>query len=241
MITQCPSRSDFLRAFLKDNTFLGGLPDATLDGLIRTGHRRKFAKGDMIYRRGEPGDSLMVILSGRVKIANVNADMREVVLCFQGAGDVVGEMAVLHSRQRTADTVALEHTEGFVIPGRNLLTALTANPQSMIEMGQMLCDKLRAASAIIEDSTLAMQGRAAKGLLRLAHQHGRRMRDGSIHIELTLTQDDLGKYLGLSRANVSRQLRHLRDVNVIRIEAAHVVITNEPGLTDLAETSHAHD
>jgi CRP/FNR family transcriptional regulator, cyclic AMP receptor protein len=241
MATPCPSGADFLRAFLKGNTLLGGLQDATLDGLIRKGHRRKFAKGDIIYRRGEQGDSLMVILSGRVKIANVNADMREVVLCFQGAGDVVGEMAVLYSKQRTADAVAMEHTEGFVIPGRDLLTALTANPQAMIEMGQMLCERLEAASAIIEDSTLAMQGRAAKGLLRLAHQHGRRMPDGSIHIELTLTQDDLGKYLGLSRANVSRQLRHLKDVNVIRIEAAHVVITNECGLADLAETPHAHD
>lgn len=241
MATQCPSRSDFLRAFLKGNTLLGGLPDATLDEIIRKGHRRKFAKGDIIYRRGEPGDSLMVILSGRVKIANLNAGMREVVLCFQGAGDVVGEMAVLYSKQRTADTVALEHTEGFVIPGPDLLTALAANPQAMIEMGQMLCEKLRAASAIIEDSTLAMQGRAAKGLLRLAHQHGRRMHDGSIHIDLMLTQDDLGKYLALSRANVSRQLRHLKDANVIRIEAAHVVITNEQGLAELAEPPQAHD
>jgi CRP/FNR family transcriptional regulator, cyclic AMP receptor protein len=241
MATQYPSRLESLSAFLKGNTPLGGLPDATLDGLIRKGHRRKFAKGDIIYRRGEPGDSLMVILSGRVKIANVNADMREVVLCFQGAGDVVGEMAVLYSKQRTADTVALEHTEGFVIPGRDLLDALAANPQAMIEMGQMLCERLRAASAIIEDSTLAMEGRAAKGLLRLAYQHGRRMQDGSIHIDLMLTQDDLGKYLGLSRANVSRQLRHLKDVNVIRIEAAHVVITDEHGLADLAETPHPHN
>ena len=241
MATQYPSRSDFLRAFLKGNTLLGGLPDATLDEIIQKGHRRKFAKGDIIYRRGEPGDSLMVILSGRVKIANLNADMREVVLCFQGAGDVVGEMAVLYSKQRTADAVALEHTDGFVIPGRDLLTALAANPQAMIEMGQMLCEKLRAASAIIEDSTLAMQGRAAKGLLRLAHQHGRRMHDGSIHIDLMLTQDDLGKYLALSRANVSRQLRRLKDVNVIRIEAAHVVITNEQGLAELAETTQARD
>ncbi|MBO0763345.1 MAG: Crp/Fnr family transcriptional regulator [Hyphomicrobiaceae bacterium] len=241
MAKQCPSRSDFLRAFLKGNTLLGGVPDATIDGLIQKGHRRTFAKGDILYRRGEPGDSLMVILSGRVKIGNINADTREVVLCFLGAGDIVGEMAMLYSKQRTADTVALEQTEVFVIPGRDLLTALTANPQAMVEMGQMLCEKLRAASAMIEDSRLAMRGRVAKGLLRLAHQHGRRMRDGSIHIELTLTQDDLGKYLGLSRANVSRELGHLKDVNVIRIEATQVIITDEHGLAELADTPHAHN
>jgi len=241
MRTLSPSRPELLRSFLKGNTLLGGLPEAALENLVRKGRSRTFAKGDVIYRRGEPGDSLMVILSGRVKITNVNADVREVVLGFQGAGDVVGEIAVLSSKQRTANTIALEDTEAFVIPGRDLLAALMANPQAMIEMSQMLCEKLQAASAIIEDSTLAMQGRAAKGLLRLAYQHGRRTRDGSIRIDLMLTQDDLGKYLGLSRANVSRQLRHLKVVNVIKIEGAQVVITNENGLAELAESAQAHD
>jgi CRP/FNR family transcriptional regulator, cyclic AMP receptor protein len=241
MGTLSASRANLLHSFLKGNTLLGGLPDATIDDLIRKGHVSRFAKGGSIYRRGEPGDSLMVILSGRVKIANINADAREVVLCFQGAGDLVGEMAVLDSKQRTANAIALEDTETFVIPGRDWLVALTANPQVMVEMSQMLCERLRAASAIIEDSTLTMQGRAANGLLRLAHQHGRRMRDGSIRIDLTLTQEDLGKYLGLSRANVSRQLHHLKDADIIKIEAAHVVITNEHGLAELAGGPHCHD
>jgi CRP-like cAMP-binding protein len=232
-----PSRPEVLRSFLVGNTPLGALPEAALEVLVRKGRTRTFAKGDVIYRRGEPGDSLMVILSGRVKITNVNADAREVVLAFQGAGDVVGEIAVLSSRHRTANTVALEATQAFVIPGRDLLAALAVNPQAMIEMSQMLCEKLQAASAIIEDRTLAMQGRTAKGLLRLADQHGRRTRDSSIRIDLMLTQDDLGKYLGLSRANVSRQLRYLKDANVIKIEGAHVVIIDESGLAELAESA----
>jgi CRP-like cAMP-binding protein len=183
----------------------------------------------------------MVILSGRVKITNVNADGREVVLAFQGTGDIIGEIAVLHNKKRSANAIALEQTEAFLIPGRDVLIALEANPQAMIEMSQMLCERLRAASAIIEDSTLAMLGRAANGLLRLAYQHGRRTRDGGIRIDLKLTQDDLGKYLGLSRANVSRQLRHLKDVNVVRIVGAQVVITDERGLAELAESAQAHN
>jgi CRP-like cAMP-binding protein len=241
MRERSPPGLETVRAFLKDNTPLGGLSDVELDSLVRKGHPRTFAKGDVIYRRGEPGDSLMAILAGRVKITNVNADGREVVLAFQGTGDIVGEIAVLHSRRRTANVVALEDTEAFLIPGRDLLIALAANPQSMIEMSQMLCERLRTASAIIEDSTLAMLGRAANGLLRLAYQHGRRTRDGGIRIDLKLTQDDLGKYLGLSRANVSRQLRHLKDVNLVSIMGNQVVITNERGLVELAESARARN
>ena len=240
-----PARSSFgletVRAFLKGNTLLGGLPEADLEILVRKGCARTFAKGDVIYRRGEPGDSLMVILAGHVKITNVNADAKEVVLAFQGAGDIIGEIAVLHNKQRSANAIALEDTEGFLIPGRDVLIALEANPQAMVEMSQMLCERLRTASAIIEDSSLAMLGRAANGLLRLAYQHGRRTRDGGIRIDLKLTQDDLGKYLGLSRANVSRQLRHLKDVNVVSVIGAQVVITNERGLVELAESARVRN
>jgi CRP/FNR family transcriptional regulator, cyclic AMP receptor protein len=241
MRTRSPSSPELIRSFLNGNTLLGALPEAELEILVRKGRARTFAKGDVIYRRGEPGDSLMVILSGRVKITNVNADAREVVLAFQGTGDIIGEIAVLHNKRRSANAIALEDTEAFLIPGRDLLIALEANPQAMIEMSQMLCERLRTASAIIEDSTLAMLGRAANGLLRLAYQHGRRTRDGGIRIDLKLTQDDLGKYLGLSRANVSRQLRHLKDVNVVSIIGAQVVITNERGLVELAESAQARN
>ena len=81
-----------------------------------------------------------------------------------------------------------------------------------------------------------MRGRVAKGLLRLAEQHGRTSKDG-IRLNLTLSQNDLGKYLALSRENVSRQLRKLRDANVIGIEGSQVVITNEAGLTAIAESA----
>jgi CRP-like cAMP-binding protein len=85
-----PSFVDRIRPFLRNNTFFGGLPDAALDALIRRGHTKKFAKGDAICRRGEPGDSVMVLLQGRIKVSNVNVDGREVVLNFLGVGDITG-------------------------------------------------------------------------------------------------------------------------------------------------------
>src|SRR5262245_7343399 len=102
MGTQTPL-VDRIRPFLRNNTFFGGLPDAALDALIAKGHTKKYAKGDSIYRRGEPGDSLMVLLAGRIKITNINAEAREVVLNFLGVGDINGEIAVLDGKERTAD------------------------------------------------------------------------------------------------------------------------------------------
>src|SRR5205807_10141421 len=104
-MTHACSKAERLLSFLKSHTFFGGLPDAALDGLIRRGHIRKFSKGDAIFRRGDPGDSLMVMVSGRIKIANVNADAKEVVLNFLEPGDINGEIAVLDGNERSANAM----------------------------------------------------------------------------------------------------------------------------------------
>jgi CRP/FNR family transcriptional regulator, cyclic AMP receptor protein len=201
-------------AALRHSSFLGGLPEPLLEQLAARAHLATFAKGSTLYRRGDAGDTMMVILAGRVKITNVTAEAREVILNFLGPGDVNGEIAVLDGRERTATAVALEETEALVLYRRDLLPVLTADPASMIEIITVLCDKLRSASQIIEDNSLQMQGRTASGLVRLAEQHGRRTADGII-LDLKLSQRDLGSYVGLSRENVSRQLKDLREAGLL--------------------------
>jgi CRP-like cAMP-binding protein len=224
---------DRIRPFLRNNTFFGGLPDAALNALIGRGHTKKYAKGEVICRRGEPGDSVMVLLAGRIKVTNISSDAKEVVLNFLGVGDINGEIAVLDGKERTADAVALEACEAFVVYARDLLPALSAHPAALLEIIQLLCEKLRSTSAIIEDNTLEMRGRTARGLLRLAQQHGRTSKEG-IRLDLTVSQAELGGYLGLSRENVSRQLGRLRDANVITIHGSQIIITDEQGLTVIA-------
>ena len=228
--------ADRVRSFLKTGTFLGGLPDPALNSLIRRGHIKRYGKGEVVCRRDEPGDSLMMILSGRLKVTNISSAGREVVLNFLGPGDLNGEIAVLDGKLRIADTVALEDSEAFVVYARDLLPIISAHPQVMLEIIEGLCEKLRAASAIIEDNTLEMRGRAAKGLLRLAQQHGRTNK-GGIRLDLMVSQSELGNYLSLSRPNVSRQLCQLKDANVIRIQGAQIFIVDERGLSEIADTA----
>ena len=225
-----------LAEILGTTPFFGSLPDQALTALVRHGRKRMFAKGTVIYRRGEPGNSLMLVLVGRVKICNINPEGNEVVLNFLGAGDLTGEIAVLDGKERTANAVALEETHALVILGRNLLPILIAHPNALLEVTKILCEKLRAASAIVEDATLDMRARAARGLLRLAQHHGKAS-DRTIRLDLVLSQQDLGNYLGISRENVSRELSRLKLANVIRVDQGQIVITDGDGLREIAEDS----
>ncbi len=229
-----PPSLDRTRTFLKNSTFFGNLSDAALDVLVRKGHTKKYAKNGVVCRRGDPGDSMMIILSGLVKITNTMADGKEIVLSFLGIGDLAGEIAVLDGRERTANVVAIEDAEVFVIHRRDVLPVLNTYPAGMLEVIEILCEKLRAASLIIEDSTCEMQARGARGLLRLAQQHGVKIKEG-IRIDLNLSQTDLGNYLGLSRANVSRLLTHLRGSGVITMEGNKIIITDENDLVAASE------
>lgn len=221
--------SNRARDALKALSFLGGLPDSLIDRLAGRAHFKCYRKGETIITRGADGDSLMILLSGRVKISNITSDAREIVLNFLGKGDVIGEIAILDGAARTAGAFAIDDTEALVVYRRDLLPVLLASPDTMLELIKILCEKLRAASSIVEENSLPMAARAAAGLLRLAEQHGRVVKDGTL-IDLKLSQRDLGNYLGLSRENVSRQLGLFRDIGYLRIEGSEIVILDADGL-----------
>jgi CRP/FNR family transcriptional regulator, cyclic AMP receptor protein len=225
-----------LRLFLKHNTFFGSLSDNALDALIQRGHIKQYATGDVICRRQERGDTLMVIVTGRIKVLSNSVDGKEIVLNFLGPGDTTGEIALLDGGERTADVIALEKSEVFLVHSRDLLPLLIAHPQALLEVVQVLCEKLRAASAIIEDNSLDVRRRTARGLLRLALQHGRTSKEG-VRVELKVSQSELGSYLGLSRENVNRQLSQLRQANVLRNCGTHIIVTDEAALCEIAETT----
>ena len=231
-----PPKFEPIRGFLKANTFLGRLPEATLNALVERGQLRQYAKREVVYRRGEPGDSLMVVVNGRLKLSNVNVSGKEIVLYFLVPGDIYGEIAAMDGRERAANAVALEDCEVFLVYTRDLVPTLKAHPDAMFEIIQILCARVRAGAALIEDSTLEMRARVARGLQRLAQHHGYRSPAGTC-VQLALSHAELGNYLGLSRANVSRQLGQLREANVIKIEAAQIVILDEDGLAKVAGCS----
>ncbi len=229
-----PMTNDEIRAALRASSVLAALPDDALDEIVRRGRSVAFAKGAAIYQRGDPGDSLMVLLTGRVKIANVTADAREVVLNFLGPGDLNGELAALDGKPRSADASALEATEALVIWRRELLPVLERHPKAMLGVIEALAGKVRTMSAALEHSGLQMTAKAASALLRLAELHGRPVAEGTL-IDIRLSQRDLGSYAGLSRENMNRQLSALRDRGLLRLDGALVVILDLDGLQACAE------
>ena len=183
---------------------------------------------------GNLGNGRVILLKPTTYMNESGNAVGEAVNFFKmGVGDITGEIGALDGNERTADAVALEPCEVFAVHARDLLPTLTAHPAALLEIIQILCEKLRSASAIIEDNTLEMRARTARGLLRLARQHGRTSKSG-VRLQLTMSQTELGSYLSISRENVSRQLARLRDANVITVNDQQIIISDAEGLGEIA-------
>ncbi|MCB2054351.1 MAG: Crp/Fnr family transcriptional regulator [Geminicoccaceae bacterium] len=227
-------RQEEIRDSLADSDVFGALYDEELDELIRFGGTATYPTGKTVFQRGDPGDSLMIVLSGRVKISNLSIDGKEAVLNFIEPGQCFGEVAMLDGKMRSADATSLQPTELFLLKKNEMLSFIESHPDVAWRIIGVLCAKLRRTTEMVEDSVLlTMEPRIARGVLRLARDYGRKEGE-HVRIELRLSQRELGGYVGLARENINRQLSAWRMAGIIALEHGSIVICDHKALNRIA-------
>ncbi|MBP6702467.1 MAG: cyclic nucleotide-binding domain-containing protein, partial [Vicinamibacteria bacterium] len=99
------------REFLRSVPLFSRLGEASLDSILRLTRRKRFRKDEVVFHEKEVGDTLYVILRGRVKVAIFGDDGKEVTLSSLSEGDFFGELAVLDQEPRSATVIAEEECE----------------------------------------------------------------------------------------------------------------------------------
>lgn len=119
----------------------------------------------------------------------------------------------------------LEDSELLVIQRRDFLHYLEHHPRVSISLLNMLCERLRLMDGQMEDlHFLDIRGHMSKTLSRLALQHGRTMGNGSIRIDLSLSQEDLGNLICATRESVNKHLKVWEDEGVLNVLQKSFVI-----------------
>lgn len=207
----------------RDNLFRG-LARPTLERIAALGHRRVYEAGAVIFMRGDPGDSLCGVVSGRVRISASRPGGKEVFLNIIAPGDSFGEIALLDGKARTATATAIVRTELSVIQRDQFLDLLDSEPQLARHLIQLLCARVRWTAQLTEDSALlSVPARLAKRLLSLADLHGRATAGG---IKLALSQEDLAQFLGVSRQIVNQHLRSWKSNGWLESGRGSVTVRN---------------
>jgi CRP-like cAMP-binding protein len=207
----------------RDNLFRG-LPKATLERIAALGRRRVYEEGAVIFMRGDPGDSLCGVVSGRVRISASRPGGKEVFLNIMGPGDSFGEIALLDGMPRTATATAMMRTELSIIQRDQFVSLLGTEPQLARHLIKLLCTRVRWTAQLMEDSALlSVPARIAKRLLSLAELHGRTTAAG---IKLVISQEELAQFLGVSRQIVNQHLQTWKSAGWIQLGRGNVTVGN---------------
>lgn len=220
---------------LAKNAVLSMLSPSELDHVIGFATVSRYASGEIIFRKGDAADSMMLVAGGHVKIRSLGTDGREAVLAVFGSGDILGEMAILDSRPRSADAVAVSDTELMVIQRRDFIPYLERNPQLAVRMLALLCGRLRQTNEMVEDRMLiAFPARLAKALLRLAHLEGQTCEPGT-RLDFAIPQRVFASLLGTSRETLNKQLHTWSNDGLIRLGRRSISIERPDVLQVIAE------
>jgi CRP-like cAMP-binding protein len=210
------------RQLLSKHFLISTMPERALDDLVKFSTVARFEPHRDIFYRGEPGDCLYGILSGRVRIYSTSAEGSEIMLNVLEAGELFGEIALLDGSTRTASAAAMEHTDLLRIHRDHFLPYVKANPDLILRMLELLCQRLRWTSSIIEDTAfLGFPERLAKRLLVLAEHY--RTPEGR-DIIVPLSQHDLGTMVGAGRESINKQLALWRSAGIVDTARGAIVI-----------------
>ena len=209
-----------------------GLPADRLKRLAESLRRKSVPAGTNMITADQPGEVVYVLLEGTVKILIEQADGREVILAFLGAGDTVGEMSLVDSSGRSANVMAMEHCSFLWMDRACFQDLLRHVPEFAQNLVRLLSSRLRMANAQIQSlSSLDVAGRLARQLLAFAERYGESTPEGT-RIGLRLTQTDLAELIGASRERVNQIMVDFRQKGHLTVDSNHHVLIHQP--TELA-------
>jgi CRP/FNR family transcriptional regulator len=205
--------------YLRRLPLFSRLPDSELSELADRVRTKSFKRGEMIFRKDDPGTHLYMVLEGGVKIALPGEFGQEALVAIMRPGEFFGELALFDRSPRSASATALEDTRAALLAGDDFLAYLESHPASFRVVLETLARTIRRLSDRVEDLIfLDVPSRVAKYLLDLVRSSGS---DGN---ELTLTQDELAAFIGASRVSVNRVLGDLERREIISIRRRRIVI-----------------
>jgi CRP/FNR family cyclic AMP-dependent transcriptional regulator len=195
------------------------LPDEALRQIAASGVVRTFAKSTVLIAEGDVGDSLYIILSGRVKVYASNAAGREVVINFHGPGEYVGEMS-LDGEPRSASVITMEPTTCAIVNRAQFRDFLAQNPDFAQHLIQTLIRRCRGATENVKSLALSdVYGRLVRLLNALSIEQ-----DGHHVVQERLTQQDIADRVGASRDMIGKLMKDLVGGGYLAVEDRRITI-----------------
>lgn len=213
---------------------LGRIPADDLHALARAAVRRSFAAGEIMFLRGEPGDGMFAIAQGSVRVFVDGAAGGDVVIATRGEGDVLGEMALLDGRPRSASARAINPVAALYVSRGAFDTWLASHPAASRAMLEVMALRLRAATdQVAELALMSVEARVARRLWQIfeAAREGAPDRNASLRVN----QGELAASIGVTRESVNKHLARMKQAGVIETTSGVVTLVDPEAVRAMGE------
>lgn len=213
-----------IKTLIRQIPLFDTLSEENITGLSASLRHLSLKQGQTLFHKGDEGTALYIVQKGTIKIVLPSRIGDEIIVTIFSAGDFFGEMALLDGEPRSADAIAIETSEVFVLKRNDFLVFLQSNINAIESILSLLSRRLRSTDELLEDTCfLSISVRLAKKLVDLASSHGQKQGD-SIHITLSLTQKELGDMIGATRESINKELKILREKQIIKTNGNKIQI-----------------
>ncbi len=208
-------------------TILGVLEESDRTYLAERSRLRRIDKGQILFSEGDPSNSVLVLVSGHLKVLTYSQDGSEFIVNTVLPGETIGEVGVLSNGPRSATVQATEASIVLALSGSVIIDLISERPVLAIALLQRLSHLVRRITGVATDLVfLDLRQRVAKYLLQQASSDPRPDRSG-------MTQSELAASIGASRQRVNACLREFTKEGWISMESRTIRVLDREALTQL--------
>lgn len=218
-----------VRGILRETDLLRAAPAEDLEAVVAAARLRIFPRGQVVFIRGDPGDSLIVVVSGRVKVVVRSADGGELTLTVIESGGTLGELSIADNGPRSTDAETLEESQLLLVPRETIQDICARVPSAAQALAGSIAVTLRRLTEAASDLVfLDLPRRVAKVLLN-------QPRDDDGTIRPKITQEQLAHQAAGTRQSINAALRGFEKRGWIEIHDRAVAVKEVAALRRFAD------
>lgn len=205
------------------------IKNETLTRFLSYCEHRKFPKKGIVFREGDPANSLYYIIEGSISVSSSDKSGNEIVLTYLHKGEFIGEMGLFitdtersaMARARTECTLAEISYERFDELVKKELR--DDHAEILNTVGFQLSQRLLKSSSRISLLTSTdVAGRIARTLLDMCHEPQSMSHPEGTQIHIS--RQEIGRLVSCSRETVGRVLKQMAEDGMIEVKGMNIVV-----------------
>ncbi len=204
------------------------LTAAQLQKLADVAEIRTLDRGEFFFHQDGEKESFCLVLSGVMRLVQMTEAGKSITLHTAVAGEPLAILYALIGQPFSGSAEALEHSEIIVLPTPLVWGLMQTHPVVMQNILKMVAGRLREAhNRIRELSTESAEQRIARAVVRLIEKVGSAHENGSVHLDMRLTRQDLAEMSGTTLETVSRTLKAWERLDIVKCHREKLTILDE--------------